>query len=332
MLNPHQSNWPRLVPQPNAAFPSVFIRVHPWFNPAPVAVSLILFVTLACSLPAADKAKEKEKPKVQDAAATKVMEKAVADLADPQADLDELLEQVKAKLEAGQHTEKELEPELRRFDILLLKHRASKSDDVAQILMAKAMLYFEAFNDPRRGTMLLEQLKTEFPGTGPAKKVDNLMGALRNQEEASRHVDGLVVGAKFPDFSEKDTQGRPFSLSALRGKPVLVTFWASWSNGSADEVPALLQVYKKYRDRGLQVVGISVDPDERDMQNFVKRQGLPWPQYFDGKGWKSKLAIRYSVIKIPTNYLLDAEGKVIGRNLRGPALEAEVAKLLGAVK
>jgi peroxiredoxin len=294
-----------------------------------------VLLALAClALPAAekDKAKEKIKPKDTEAAAKAAVDKAVADLVDPKADLEELLEQIQAKLEAGQQTEKELEAELRRFDVLLLKHRASKTDEVAQILLAKAMLYFEAFENPDRGSLLLNQVKVEVPGTSAAKKVDSIMLALRNQEEAKKHQSGLVVGARFPDFAEKDTQGRPFSLAALRGKPALITFWASWSTGCADEVTGLMQAYRKFQPRGLQVVGISVDSDERDMQNFVKRQGLPWPQYFDGKGWGSKLAIRYSVVKIPTNYLLDAEGKVVARNLRGPALEAELAKLFGPAK
>lgn len=243
--------------------------------------------------------------------------------------LQELLEKIQEKLLAGQRTEKELKDEILRFDVLLLLHREEKTDDVAEILLAKAMLYFEVFNDTTRGIALLQQLKQDFPGTAPAKKVEGMIAATQAQGEAKKLQGNLVVGGVFPAFAEKDIAGRMRSLSDYRGKPVLISFWAGWSSGSKNEIGALLTAYEKYHPRGFEIIGVSLDRDLGDLTKFVRREGVPWPQLYDGKGWNNKLAMRYSVVKLPANYLLDGEGRIVGRNLRGKALESEIEKLLG---
>ena len=110
---------------------------------------------------------------------------------------------------------------------------------------------------------------------------------------------------------------------------VLVDFWATWCGPCVAELPNVLEAYRKYHDRGFQIIGISLDKDLNALTAFIKGHDMSWPQYFDGKGWENKLAARYGIRSIPTTFLLDGKGRIVARDLRGNALPAELAKLLG---
>ncbi|MCZ7640250.1 MAG: TlpA family protein disulfide reductase [Verrucomicrobia bacterium] len=140
----------------------------------------------------------------------------------------------------------------------------------------------------------------------------------------------LAVGKTFPDFQEKDLDGQPLSLANYKGKVVLVDFWATWCGPCLSELPNVQAAYRKHHERGFDIVGISLDNDREKLTNFIKQKELPWKQYFDGQGWKTKLAQEYGINSIPATYLLDGTGKIIARNLRGPALDTAVAEALAA--
>lgn len=139
----------------------------------------------------------------------------------------------------------------------------------------------------------------------------------------------LPIGSPFPDFSEKDIDGKDLSVGKYKGKIVLVDFWATWCGPCVAELPNVLQTYEKYHSKGFEVIGISLDSDKGKLTSFVKAKNMPWPQAFDGGGWKNKLAQQYNVRSIPATYLIGKDGKIIAANLRGPALEQAVAKALG---
>lgn len=138
----------------------------------------------------------------------------------------------------------------------------------------------------------------------------------------------LSSGMKFPDFAEKDLAGKPLSVSGLKGKVVLVDFWATWCPPCRAEIPNVVKAHEKHHAAGFEVIGISLDSDRAKLEGFLKAQKMTWPQYFDGAGWNNKLAKKYGVNSIPATYLLDREGKIIASDLRGEALEAAVAKAL----
>ena len=138
----------------------------------------------------------------------------------------------------------------------------------------------------------------------------------------------LVVGNKFPDFEEKDLAGQPLSIANFKGKVVLVDFWATWCGPCVQELPNVLRAYEKHHAEGFEIIGISLDQDERKLKDFTKQMKMTWPQYFDGKGWGNKLAGKYGVQSIPATFLLDGSGNIIGRDLRGEALEEAVSKAL----
>jgi peroxiredoxin len=236
-------------------------------------------------------------------------------------ELRELVTKIQTKLKAGDRTEAKLADELKEFDALLAKHKDEKTDDVAQILMMKAQLYSQVLGNEEKGQELFEQLKKDFPDSKPVAR-------LKKQEEAEKTRSGLVAGAKFPDFDEKDLLGKPFNLAAYKGKVVLVDFWATWCGPCVGELPNVQAAYEKHHAAGFEIVGISLDSDKAKLEKFIESKKMPWQQYFDGKGWENKLAGKYGVNSIPATYLLDGEGKIIAKNLRGEALEAAVAKAL----
>jgi len=236
-------------------------------------------------------------------------------------ELKELISKVQDKLKAGDRTEEKLADELKEFDALLAKHKGEKTDDVAQILFMKAQLYSQVFKNEEKGDQLLEKLKKDFPDSRP-------VAMLKKQEAAKKIQDSLVKGVKFPDFDEKDVEGKPFNLAAYKGKVVLVDFWATWCGPCVAELPNVMKAYEKHHGNGFEIVGISLDSDKAKLDKFTKDKKMTWQQFFDGQGWNNKLSTQYGVNSIPATYLLDGEGKIIAKNLRGDALEQAVAKAL----
>ena len=244
------------------------------------------------------------------------------------AGLQDLVAKIQTKLETGKNTEKDLANELKEFDVLLAKHQGEKTDEVASILFMEAMLYVQVLDNTEKGTALLTRLKTDFPDTKPGKNADEIIASIKKQAEAKKIKAALVDGAVFPDFAEKDLAGKPLAIANFKGKVVLVDFWATWCGPCVAELPNVLKAYEKYHAKGFEVIGISLDKDETALNSFIKKKNMPWPQYFDGQGWQNKLAAKYGITSIPATYLLNGEGKIIGQDLRGEALDEAIAKAL----
>jgi peroxiredoxin len=247
---------------------------------------------------------------------------------DPKAQLKELVGKIQEQIKSGKKTEKDLEPLIKEFDNLLAEHQKEKTDDIAQILMMKAMLYVQVFDDTEKGVSMLTQVKKDFPESSQAKNIDQVIDSIKQQEAGKAIQRKLVVGSAFPDFNEKDLDGKPLSIAGYKGKLVLIDFWATWCMPCVEELPNVIKTYEKYHDKGLEIIGISLDREEKALKNFISSKGMKWAQYFDGKGWQNKLAAQYGVQSIPATYLLDREGKILAKDLRGEALEKEVSAQL----
>lgn len=137
----------------------------------------------------------------------------------------------------------------------------------------------------------------------------------------------LTVGDEVPDIALKDTANNDLSLKSLRGKVVLIDFWASWCGPCRAENPNVVRVFNKYKDKGFTVYGVSLDQNREKWLGAIKSDGLTWTHVSDLKGWSSEGAKLYGVKSIPQTYLIDKEGKVIAKNLRGEMLEQKLKEI-----
>ncbi len=142
-------------------------------------------------------------------------------------------------------------------------------------------------------------------------------------------VRAFATGGEAPDIVEKTPEGELLSLHSLRGKVVLVDFWASWCRPCRKANPHVVALYNKYKEQGFDVFGVSLDKSKDRWIKAIAADKLTWHHVSDLKGWSSRAAKQYSVRSIPQTLLLDKEGKIIARNLRGAQLDAKLQQIFG---
>ncbi|MDD2710856.1 MAG: TlpA disulfide reductase family protein [Verrucomicrobiae bacterium] len=123
---------------------------------------------------------------------------------------------------------------------------------------------------------------------------------------------GQVLALKFTAID-----GQFIDLENYRGKVVLIDFWATWCGPCVREIPHVLDAFQKHHSKGLEIIGISLDKDREKLLAFLKEKGMTWPQYFDGKGWNNEISSKHGIDSIPTMWLIDKEGRLISKNVRG---------------
>lgn len=146
---------------------------------------------------------------------------------------------------------------------------------------------------------------------------------------------GTQIGQIAPEISNTAPDGSEIALSDLRGKIVLIDFWASWCRPCRYENPNLVRAWKKYKNKNFvngknfTIYSISLDRNKKQWTHAIKSDNLEWPYHVsDLKGWYSEPAQKYNIKSIPANFLIDANGKIIARNLRGPKLENVLKQLV----
>ncbi len=240
-----------------------------------------------------------------------------------------ILAKIQAKMQPGPQDEKVFADELKAIDDLYAQYKTDQSEDAAQILVFKAIVYMQLFNNTDKALAIFKQIKTDLPNTATAKEMDEAISQLQRQADSDKIQKSLVVGAKFPDFAVKDLDGKPLSLANEKGKVVLVDFWATWCGPCVMEMPNVIAAYNKYHAKGFDIIGISLDDkDKAPLLDYIKTNKMPWPQFYDGKRWDNELAVKYGIMGIPASYLLDGTGAIIAVSPRGPALDPAIAAAL----
>lgn len=171
---------------------------------------------------------------------------------------------------------------------------------------------------------LLDSLTTRFAREQPASPY------LPRLRELLDKAPTLAIGALAPDFTLADLHGQPVALSSLRGRYVLLDFWASWCKSCRAENPQVLAAYQHFRDQGAGFTVLSVSLDEKPAawQQAVQQDGLPWTQVADLQGMRGATGHLYQLMGIPATFLLDPDGRIVAKDLRGGALKQELTKRL----
>ena len=228
--------------------------------------------------------------------------------------------------------------------------REAKDEAMARSIEAQAKMIDKALDDSVYGTFVrrdprsplalyvLQRYEKNEPDAAALQGLfDGLTPAMKRSAAGKAFADKLAIDAKTTigamamDFTQDDTAGKAVSLRSFRGKHVLVDFWASWCGPCRAENPNVVSAYAKYHSRGFDIIGVSLDrPGDKDKWlKAIHADKLYWTQVSDLGFWKNAVAVKYGVGAIPQNFLIDPQGKIIAKGLRGGELEEKLDEIFG---
>ena len=199
-------------------------------------------------------------------------------------------------------------------------------------------VYFDAHLSSPVSLNILRTLADPAQDFENATKYFNMLSDdLKNSQEGKQYAASLNaakainVNSIAPNFTSKDTLDKEISLSDFRGKYVLLDFWASWCGHCRKENPNVVKAYNQFKNKNFTVLGVSLDGGNDAKQKWmdaIKKDGLLWTQLSDLGGWETPIVQKYMITSIPTNFLIDPQGKIIAKNLRGEELVSKLNSLL----
>ena len=199
---------------------------------------------------------------------------------------------------------------------ILMVDKISKNTNMYSSIMAIQAL------DPDKYSDLYKSLDA-----GLSKKFPNDKNVIMFHEVVERML-STNVGQFAPEISLPSPDGKEIALSSLKGKLVLIDFWASWCGPCRKEMPNVVKIYSKFKNKGFEIYGVSLDQDKEKWMEAITKDGINWPQVSDLKYWDNVAAKIYNVQGIPYTVLIDKDGKIIAKNLRGQELEKKIAEVL----
>lgn len=235
----------------------------------------------------------------------------------------ELHAQNDSALQAEKTTMKFIEKEANEFIVHTI-------DTTKSPVLAMFVLGYSQSADTARLNKVIPNLANRFPThTGVSTMLARFKQMQAQQQQASTSAQTLVkVGDMAPEFTMNDTEGKPFALKQLKGKYVLVDFWASWCAPCRGENPIVVAAYNKFKNKNFTILGVSLDEDKAAWLKAIKDDNLTWHQVSDLKGWANATVKMYGYEGIPYNVLLDPNGKILATELRGSDLERKLAEVL----
>ncbi len=187
---------------------------------------------------------------------------------------------------------------------------------------------FNIQNDFELYKTVLKKLAPLYPESELIKSLRMMVTAQQRQQGVDRlNKASLTVGSVAPEIVLPAPDGKEIALSSLRGKYVLLDFWASWCSPCRKENPTLVDNFKKYKRKGFRIYQVSLDKEKEKWTEAIKKDRLTWYHVSDLKHWKSDVAKLYNVRSIPSNFLIDPDGKIVGINLRGDRLGEKLGEI-----
>lgn len=170
-------------------------------------------------------------------------------------------------------------------------------------------------------------LRADLKETRAAKAA---MAFIEKNELRIKASKATTIGNVAPNFSAKTPQGETLSLSDIEAKVIIIDFWASWCAPCRQENPNIVRIYNKYHDKGLEIIGVSLDNPGQKARwvDAIEKDQLTWRHVSNLQGWNETIALQYGINSIPATFILDANNTIVAKDLRGQALEDKVAELL----
>ncbi|MDX9883015.1 MAG: TlpA disulfide reductase family protein [Prolixibacteraceae bacterium] len=216
---------------------------------------------------------------------------------------------------------------------------ANKAKIDVEAMMENMNVFARNFVLEHRNSMVAPFIYlSQFINEASSEELDTITGIFPAEFAESVYVEEInriaglkkktAIGSPAPDFTMNDPEGKPVSLSSFRGKYLLIDFWASWCAPCRQENPNVVRMYNKFKDKGFDILGVSLDRDKESWLKGVTDDQLSWTHVSDLQYWQNEVAVLYGVQSIPHTILLDKDGKIIAKNLRGADLEAKLTSLL----
>ena len=225
-------------------------------------------------------------------------------------------------------------PALTAFNEAVLKQVKKDPSNPVNIVLASHLFpnQEEGFAGyDKRNFEALEAMSKAYQSKYPGSPITNMLVANIGtiQQQYDQYVSSTSGTASAPEISLPDMNGKQHRLSDLKGKVVLVDFWASWCGPCRKENPNVVRLYNKYRSKGFEIFSVSLDQDKAAWKQAIEKDGLNWPNHVsDLMGWQSSVVQQYGISGIPHTVLLNKEGKIIGIGLRGEQLEQKLEEVL----